>query len=546
MRRRTLAAGALVAAGVAGAFVFARRAPLWEPPGCAVAPAVPPLAGRVTGVVRGADCRPAAGATVRLDAYFRTMGEEDDARSTQILASARDAKGAWKRVDPSSKRRRREEARTTTTDAEGRYAFEDDAGLRETLRSRRIMVWAESGEQVAPKVVLRGEASPLRVPDLVLGPSFSPRVRVRTFAGEPVADAHVEVDLRVEDAQGEDVHRLAHRLGARTDARGEAALPRAPVRPDWEASLHVNPRDMPRFRARDVPLAPLVSGEVVELEMSRGFTIRGHVLLPDGAVGADVLVSARSKDDPDPNDGHSTTTRDDGSFELRGVPTRDAIVRFVCLAPPGPPRPGVIRYVDDHAPARLTQVLSGAEGEVAELGTIELLAALQITGVVLDPSGSPARHAYLFLDEIGHGHPTDEQGRFRIDGVEPGPHSLEATIYESPDAREGALVGKLEGVQAGSSGVVVRVTGGGNLVVRFHPAGDPDAPLSVREPHLFWGPGYGGGGGDGKTTEIRMPVPPGTHPVRVTAEGYRPKALGTVTVLPDRKTVVDVTLERAE
>lgn len=547
MGRSTIAAGAAIG-GVAIAIAAwigitaSQTAPArWEPASCAGATDSPPLDGLIAGVVRLPDCRLAAGATVYVDAWFHSMGETDDEHETDILVATRDEQGAWRWRERGPAERH--VPFSTRTDAEGRFAFAEGAELRELLgRREHVMAWATYGEWVSPKVVMRFERWPVRLPTLVLGPSTRPSVRLVTLDRDPVVDAYVELAFSVPGASRDEERRLYYSVGARTDDHGVAHVTAIPWRPDWEVVLRVNPRRMPRFADEHVALERLKGSDPATFHVSRGFTLRGRVVLPDGSPGADVRISSRGDKDPNPNSGHATTTREDGSFELPGVPTVDATVVFVRRERAGPPPPGTIRFATDHAPARLTRRIRGREGEVVDLGTIALPATRSIAGIVLDPSGKPAVDGSVLLDDVGHSRNLGPDGRFEIEGVEPGQHSLTVTIDEDPGHGTHELVATVEGVEAGAKDVVIRVSGGGNLVVRFHAVGRPDEPLEVRAPAL-----RGGGRGtfpDSKATEIRFDSEPGWHrELRVDAEGYKTKMLGPVEILRDRKTVVDVELE---
>ena len=496
--------------------------------------------GRISGRVLLPDGWPAPGAAVFLDAYFLPLGELDDAPRSDMRVPAQDEAG--ESTSAEGPPRTPHAPLRTETDRDGRYSFVLPPEWDETLGDSQIKVWATRQDAVASKAVLRVEDGTARVKDLVLGPAIRPRVKVETLDGAAVADAYVDLSLHVPDAFGNSVLELLYSLGARTDARGEAELPALPDRPDWHAWLHVNPRNMPRH-FDFVPVGPLRTDTPIAVRISRGFTVRGRVLLPDGRPGSEVTISSRGPSDPDPNAGHSTRTSQDGSFELPGVPTKDGTLTFAhSLNEPqglwerlghGPWSP-----VPD---ALLRRTVNGREGGLEDLGEIRLPATLSIRGVVLDPAGRPAAAGFVFLDGLGMGHHVAPDGRFEIPGVGEGRHTLVATIFEDAKRLEGELKATLRGVEAGARDVAIRVTGGGNLVVKFHPLGKPNESLEVLSPRLLWGP-FGGGGGE-RASEIRMDLKPGVRTdLRVEAEGYEPKMLGRVEILADRKTVIDVEL----
>ncbi len=486
----------------------------------------------LTGIVVGPDGNPAASATVFLAARYRTRGAWDDPdQATE--SPARAGRGAEAAAPL------RDAPFTALTDALGRYAFAASVALRGCLRDG-VQLWACSRDLVAPKVILRPGALPVRVPDLTLAHALRPTLRLLTRDGEPVVDAYVGLSFEVA-ADGEEARpELSEALGARTDAAGIARMPPIPDRFDWKVSLDVNPRHMPRHHLRRLDLLRLRRDEPVEIRIRRGCTIRGRVELADGSPGARVLISSgREICDPDPNWGHGTEASEDGSFLLQGVPTRRTIVVFraraASLAPGSAPLPGRTGPA-----ASLTLRPRCKEGTVLDLGTVRFELGT-ISGVVLGPDGLPARAGYVRLDEVGVPHPIAHDGSFVIRLVESGPHALRARIHAPSEPLTGLLVGPSVEVPSGAADVVLHVTGAGNLILRFHSAGQPDRALEVGSPRLFgdlvaatW---------EGRHAEIRTPAPPGwCRGMRVEAEGHAVVSIPDVEVLADRATVIDVTL----
>jgi hypothetical protein len=297
---------------------------------------------------------------------------------------------------------------------------------------------------------------------------------------------------------------------------------------------------MPRFLWMDVPLRRLEEKAALEVLLDEGCVVRGRVEGADGGPAAGIVVNARRQDrDPEPNSGHSVITEDDGTFELRGVPTIDAVLGFYEQGK------GVLGTMGLRP--RLVLPVRGQEGETVDLGVVRFDPPLSISGVVLDKSGTPARRGHVFalrpgVNESGAAENLGAGGRFEVRDLSRGRYSLKATIYEGSLLLDRGLEATIENVEAGATDVVIRVTGGGNLIVRFHSEGAPDRPLEVQDPSLCWG--HFGGGGGGKRSEIRMVFKPGRREdLRVEAEGYKPKMLGPVEILPDRETIVDVVLE---
>lgn len=469
----------------------------------------------IVGVVRGPDGDPAAEAAVFVDGYFRTIGtHESHAHRPQ----------------------------STRTDDEGRFVFRASDALREEARRTRVKVWAERDGLVAPQTLLRLGSRPEIARILTLGPSLQPRVRLVDPKGEPVANAYVKLDF---DVPPLDSFEVLYTLGARSGPDGVAVLPRLPDRGDWRVRLRVNAKDMAPFDT-DLSARSLRRTEPEVVHLPAGCTLRGRVELPDGmpAVGARVSACAH----PTPRGGQATETDDRGSFVLRGVPAEHVMVTIEALPPVDRP-PRHYRGIGAYAvtpDARLTREIDGTEGAVVDLGTLRLSKTHSISGVVLDMAGNPAALGHVMAGEEGVGHSIYAGGRFEVTGLDRGRHSLTATIYESGSSRTGGLKAKIENVPVGATDVVFRVTGGGNLIVRFHPAGKPDELLEVWKPMLR-SPTQGGGGPGGKYTEIRRTINPGRYSdFSVEAEGYKEKRLGPVEIHADRPTIVHIEMEPAK
>jgi len=499
----------------------------------------------VLGVVHRADGEPAVGATVYLDSYFMPLGAQEPL-GMEIRAAVQNEDGEWEWLEnaPPPVHKPHE----TTTDDQGRYVFPMTQELREILERDRIKVWAVQDGLVAPKVLLRCESPPGTAATLTLGASLHPAVRLVDPDGAPVQGAYVDMSLTVRDKFGNSEHELLYSLGAFSDEQGIAQLPRVPDRRDCEVWLRVNPKNMPRLLDMSFSRRKMRSSKPVEVRLPRGCSVRGRVEMPDGSPANNVTISSRSdRWDPDPNYGHATKTSEDGVFELLGVPTVDAVLTFAEMPEPGPPGDHPFGRVE--AGASLTVRVDGKEGQVVDLGTVRLKAPTSITGIVLGRDGKPATRGHVMLAAPGMGHSIGPDGRFEIVGLEPGNHTLKATIYESEPTIENPFHGELEAtlpdVAAGSKDVVIRVTGGGNLIVKFHPLGKPAETLEVWSPSLCWG--HCGGGPSAKCSEIRMTFEPGRRTdLRVEAEGYKTKMLGAVEILNDRPTVVDIELEPAD
>jgi len=463
------------------------------------------------GVVHGPDGRPAAGADVFADAYFRTMGTAEDLPH-----------------DPQA----------TTTDSRGRFVFRDSDALREEARRTRVKIWAERDDLVASQVMLRVTSLPEIAQILTLGPALLPKVKIVDQNGKPVVNVLVKLTFTVPP---DDSYELNYMLGALSGTDGLAVFPRLPDREDWHVQLNANAKDKP-YHVADLSLRTLGGPEPVTVRLRAGCTVRGHLELPDGSPAARASISVHEANELWSAGRRATVTDSNGYFVLRGVPTERVIL--TCEVPARGKRPFLVT-----AEARVTREFLGKEGGVVDLETLRLVKALSISGVVLNRAGKPAAHGCVMAEPVAGkaiGHAITAGGRFEVTGLDPGRHTLTATIYESGFKRTYTLEAKLKDVPAGTTDVVIRVTGGGNLIVLFHPMGKPNEPLEVWEPE-FIAPTQGGSCLGGKRTEIRRVFESGRYrDFAVEAEGYREKMLGPVEIHADRPTFIDVELEPAK
>ena len=135
--------------------------------------------------------------------------------------------------------------------------------------------------------------------------------------------------------------------------------------------------------------------------------------------------------------------------------------------------------------ARLTIPISSPDDPVVDLGTVVLPASLSITGTVMGPDGHPAPHGHVAFDRVdAPSRPLEAGGRFQLDGLEPGSYQLTAYVHNPDGSNE--LAAEVDDVPAGSTDVVIHVAGGGNLIVKLHPKGQPDVPLEVQNVTLCW------------------------------------------------------------
>lgn len=226
------------------------------------------------------------------------------------------------------------------------------------------------------------------------------------------------------------------------------------------------------FAEATADVMSIAPAEGVKLTLLRGGTVAGIVVTPDGAPVADIEIGL---------DGQSVGTRTDegGRFEVPNLP------------------PG-FRQVDAREPG--TGVLSTATGEPARVQVevvngervdVRLEIARRdgrISGRVVDVDGAPISNAMVAARsenqdpetalEAVHAPSiirdailTETDGRFTIEKLGPGPHTVRALVRGGGDA-------VLTGVEPGSD-IELRVSGTGSLTGRIEVAG-------AEQPTSFW------------------------------------------------------------
>ena len=247
-------------------------------------------------------------------------------------------------------------SRAVVTDSAGRCISDGP------MAGGTLLVWAGGRAPVA--VYARGALSG----PLILAPALQLSVRVSKPTGAPLADAYVEVDVRlpVTGAPLDGATHHTYTLTAHTDGDGAAqfaGLPDVNLRVRASAEGFVGPELFP-VRATDVPLA---------LALHAGARISGRaVVIPGGGPAVGTMVSAG---------GRSAPVRADGSYQLDAV------------------RPGEVEVVAEspdllqREPVRLVL----AEGERRASINLELMRTCVLSGQVLSADGTPVEVADLSL-----------------------------------------------------------------------------------------------------------------------------------------------------
>jgi hypothetical protein len=221
------------------------------------------------------------------------------------------------------------------------------------------------------------------------------------------------------------------------------------------------------------------TGVTADVHLARGLYIRGQLVAPDGATGAQGYVSAHAEDKTivsartDAKGVFTLGPLAPAEFSLTGTPYNS----FVTSLP-----------ITTRAPAEDVLLRSRAGAEVA---------GLVIDGV----SGTGTQAAITFAGEHHSMVMTRTQpdGSFRMDGLEPGNYTLFAS---TSDGRAGELAGVVLDPAAPLSGRQVVLVPGAKLRVRYE--GAQIGNLSV----LRNGAMIGGDGVEGGRTVTQI-VPPG-------------------------------------
>ncbi|HET9768326.1 MAG TPA: carboxypeptidase regulatory-like domain-containing protein, partial [Thermoanaerobaculia bacterium] len=258
-------------------------------------------------------------------------------------------------------------------------------------------------------------------------------------------------------------------------------------------------------------LAP--TGEPVVITLRPASAIRGRVVNAEGDPVAEAqlqLIMERA------GGGMAfmtslgnTTTGDDGRFAIEDVDPGDVRINVNAIGYLPFERAGV-------------EVPAGKDVDGLEL---VLRPGATVVGTVTGPDGLPAIGAYVSVVSDQRGGPmrtaagyaeTDGEGRYRLEGVEPGPRTLEAQHEELDRA-----VADLE-VRAGENQLDLRLGGGQEVSGRVvGPGGQPVGSASVS----LGSPGQLGGSGRGAVTDAGglftiTGVPDGTYEAMATHADY--------------------------
>lgn len=176
-------------------------------------------------------------------------------------------------------------------------------------------------------------------------------------------------------------------------------------------------------------VVPLASGQAAVLNdavLTRGNTISGRILAPDGTPRAGIEVYASS----DAGGGRGGTTGTDGTYTITGLADGDYTVgaqsdwadNLVGVA-----YPGTTRWQD----AELVHV---AGATTVQLHDLTLLAGGTITGTIVGPDGAPLANANVRAWSLDgeNGATSGSDGSFSINLLAPGSYRVSASAFLSP------------------------------------------------------------------------------------------------------------------
>ena len=253
-----------------------------------------------------------------------------------------------------------------------------------------------------------------------LAPGGAIRGVVSDAQGEPVANAEVA-------AQGADRDGLSFLLGeaestaAVTAADGSFAL--EDLAPGRTLDLVVT---HPGFGPTSAPGVAVPTPTPLRVVLRPTARVSGRVLDPDGkpVAGATVAVSEDARE--------LSSSRSMGGGPKQGIADDEGGFAFADVAP------GPFELSAD-APQHQSAELRGLEVKPGqELSGLEIVLppGASVEGRVLSPEGSPVPNAWVAVVEAARAgtaafsslrSSTDADGHYRIEGIAPGPHTLEAS-----------------------------------------------------------------------------------------------------------------------
>ncbi len=441
---------------------------------------------------------------------------------------------------------------SAVTGADGEYAFVIThpwfIHMRMAMQLRALL-----GQRVSQEVVLHPMGEDIAAPDLVLEVGAMGRVCVTWSDGSPAKGVGLLVILQRQpdtcDATTEEREHDA--TSGKTDANGEMWFGPAPDREYARVSIHATHPESQQHASWEHRRVG-----VFDVRLTRGREVCGVLCTADGRPAEGYRVAPRNERWGDPPEGSVVATDSLGRFRVAGVdPTGGGIAVY---NPPARllPREELAKLPRDEAFARIREntrwpvgplLMCGAPDGADDLGVL-ILPRIGTLALRLQDGrgGRPGSGCVFWTRSNGqwhgsHGHRMDAEGVVRIARMPLGIRAgLQVTIE---DAQLGELKQDLVVPKVREETITLRITGAGTVIVRLHPKGSPDRPLTV--PFARIGEDTCCGRTfNGPLSELRWDTSVGLHPVlRIGAKGFRERVIENVTVRDDGPTFLDVELE---
>jgi len=438
---------------------------------------------------------------------------------------------------------------------DGEYSF--DMAARPWFAHMRLAAQFRAilGQRVSQEAVVHLMGEENAAPDLVLRAGAMGRVRVRWTDGSPAEDVHLLVILekhaRACNTVTDDDEEDNDATSGKTDANGEMWFGPAQDREYARISVqatHPESQQHASWESRGIG--------VLDVELTRGRRVRGVLRTADGLPAEGYRVAPHSERSGDPVDESLVTVGANGRFEVAGVDLTEGAIVVYDVVPKRPSREELAKLNRDEAlaltastrlratnPLLRVEVPDGAD----DVGTLVLpqIGALAIR--LEDARGKRPREGYIHWMRSNrwlHGsacHRPDDQGTVRLDRMPMGIRAGLNVMIE--DARLGRIEQEFVIPEVRAGTITLRVTGAGTVIVRLHPKGSPEEPLTVAFARLGE-ESCCGRTFNGPISELRWHTSLGVHPIlRIGAKGFRERVIENVNVRDEGPTFLDVALE---
>jgi len=362
---------------------------------------------------------------------------------------------------------------SAVTDDRGEYVVGEGAADDAVRRSTDMVVRAVHGTQISGAAVVRrrGKGAPVR--DLVLQPGVPLAVQVTWDDGGIAQGVHVRVFLQGPGREGAPYTEYCTSVEAETDEFGLASIGYVQDQPWHTVVVRASRMDTPE-QARSWNHVRL-DGDVLRTTIARGHTVRGRLCTPDGRPAAGYRVAAYNDDEGDPRGERIVTVAENGEFVVGSAGPGASLAVYPPVSVFDGTPESVFRSIFAGAPVCFIEIPEGVD----DVGTVDMAAHHEITVMLTDRDGAPfvGRVSWRRADRH-HGYgdrETDEHGIVTFGHVPVGaPLLMEVGGLGAPLRQEFEIPADR------TNEVELRVTGAGTVLLRLHPAGAPDEPLTAR------------------------------------------------------------------